>query len=415
MADIRKIKLLRSNRKYYYEIPEQHVIGDINTIELIESLPTVDEVNILDNPSRYIKISDGNETYKYYELLGKKPNEELLDYGEIAVSYGKDTEGIIFKNSNNELVEINPNIRGKVYEILSTLDSEKTGSSENDTIQVIVKQEDGKISDIEVIDNITPAYQEYIENKISFLDTTISGTNNNGTIGITITQTDGLIKDITIEDDLSDTIVEQFNSLNSSVSNTSESGFITVTVEQEKGKLSNITVSDTITSVIEEINESIDNITPAYQEYVTTTINDLDSEKTGSSENDTIQVVVEQIDGKISNIEVIDNITPAYQEYVTTTINDLDSEITATSQSGTVTANIQQVNGVIDNLTVDLVKLFNVNNGIVNIPTTTVQQSLEDDTPNDIKIISNVKVDEYGRLLEIEYTEIDEMYDAGEF
>ena len=401
MADIRKIKLLRSNRKYYYEIPEQHVIGDINTIELIESLPTVDEVNSLDNPSRYIKISNGNETYKYYELLGKKPNEELLDYGEIAVSYGKDTEGIIFKNSNNELVEINPNIRGKVYEILSTLDSEKTGSSENDTIQVIVKQEDGKISDVEVIDNITPAYQEYIENKISFLDTTVSGTNNNGTIGITITQTDGLIKDITIEDDLSDTIVEQFNSLNSSVSNTSENGFITVTVEQEKGKISDI--------------EVIDNITPAYQEYVTTTINDLDSEKTGSSENDTIQVVVEQIDGKISNIEVIDNITPAYQEYVTTTINDLDSEITATSQSGTVTANIQQVNGVIDNLTVDLVKLFNVNNGIVNIPTTTVQQSLEDDTPNDIKIISNVKVDEYGRLLEIEYTEIDEMYDAGEF
>ena len=45
--------------------------------------------------------------FKRSDVANKKPMAEQLEYGEIAINYEKDSEAIFFKNSENNITEIN--------------------------------------------------------------------------------------------------------------------------------------------------------------------------------------------------------------------------------------------------------------------------------------------------------------------
>ena len=43
--------------------------------------------------------------HKRTNIENRKPTSEILSYGEIALNYKKDSEGIFIKNDNDEIVE----------------------------------------------------------------------------------------------------------------------------------------------------------------------------------------------------------------------------------------------------------------------------------------------------------------------
>lgn len=50
-----------------------------------------------------------------YENEPKLPTREQIDYGEIAINYGKDIETIAIKNENDEIIKFIPEHKVKEY------------------------------------------------------------------------------------------------------------------------------------------------------------------------------------------------------------------------------------------------------------------------------------------------------------
>lgn len=155
MAKLRKIQHLRTNVSQYVEI-ERGLILDIHNVPTYDSVPTSQELIGMVNPPKYIFISS---TDKYYTLQGKKPEVQILDYGEIAISYGKNNEAIYLKNSNNEIIEIGADVTKQIVNVLRGLSGNTVGISDDGNIEVAITQEHGKITDVEVINRIPRTYR----------------------------------------------------------------------------------------------------------------------------------------------------------------------------------------------------------------------------------------------------------------
>ena len=110
---MKKILHLRTSALEYVNI-NSNLIPLSASVTTLDTIPTMDEITHMVNPPLYIYIPNMNQ---YYELKGKRPNIKNLEFGELAVSFKKDYEGIIFKNNLNELVEIKPN--NNIYENVS--------------------------------------------------------------------------------------------------------------------------------------------------------------------------------------------------------------------------------------------------------------------------------------------------------
>lgn len=198
MAKLRKIQHLRTSISQYVEI-EKGMILDINNVPSYNSVPTSQDLLGITNPSKYIFIPSTN---KYYALQGKKPEAQILDYGEIAISYGKDNESIYLKNSNNEIIEISADVTKQIVNILRGLSGSNTGTSDDGNIEITVKQTNGKITDITVTETITEELQDYVDETISNLDSSKTGVSNSGLVSVTVEQVDGIISSVSVSDNI---------------------------------------------------------------------------------------------------------------------------------------------------------------------------------------------------------------------
>ena len=196
MAKLRKIQHLRTNVSQYVEI-ERGLILDIPNEPTYDSVPTSQELIGMVNPPKYIFISS---TDKYYTLQGKKPEVQILDYGEIAISYGKNNEAIYLKNSNNEIIEIGADVTKQIVNVLRGLTSNTVGISDEGNIEVAITQERGKITEIRITETITEELQEYVDNEIKKLDSTKTG--DSGLVSVTVEQVDGLINKVEVTDSI---------------------------------------------------------------------------------------------------------------------------------------------------------------------------------------------------------------------
>ena len=196
MAKLRKIQHLRTSISQYVEI-EKGLILDIQNVPTYNSIPTSQELIGMVNPPKYIFISS---TDKYYTLQGKKPEVQILDYGEIAISYGKNNEAIYLKNSNNEIIEIGADVTKQIVNVLRGLTSNTVGISDEGNIEVAITQERGKITEIRITETITEELQEYVDNEIKKLDSTKTG--DSGLVSVTVEQVDGLINKVEVTDSI---------------------------------------------------------------------------------------------------------------------------------------------------------------------------------------------------------------------
>lgn len=217
---------LRSRLCEYKQIRKEEIPTG-STVVLMDSIPTSAELkDSFDNniqPAEYIQVTTNNW---YYQLDGKAPSTDILLYGELAVSYQKGYEKVFFKNSENELVSLQP---------ITNTDSTVIGESNN--VDVEVKQENGKITNVVVTDRT----DEAIENAIQQLDSTVTGESDN--VNIKIYQTDGLISNIVVTDTISDTINNILDSLDSDITSTNGTN-VNVQVVQENGKITKVNVTD---------------------------------------------------------------------------------------------------------------------------------------------------------------------------
>ena len=198
MAKLRKIQHLRTSVSQYVEI-DRGMILDTQNVPTYNSVPTSQELLSMVNPPKYIFIASMD---KYYTLQGKKPDAQILDYGEIAISYGKNNESIYLKNSNNEIIEISADVTKQIVNILHGLSGSTTGISEDGNIEITVNQVNGKIETITVTETITEELQEYVDNTISNLDSIQTGVSNSGLVSVTVSQIDGLINSVIVTDNI---------------------------------------------------------------------------------------------------------------------------------------------------------------------------------------------------------------------
>jgi hypothetical protein len=174
---------LRSRLCEYKQIRKDEIPSGVS-IEVKSSIPTSADIlelfkqNI--QPAEYIQVSTNNW---YYRLDGKAPSTDILLYGELAVSYQKGYEKVFFKNSENELVSLQP---------ITYTDSTVKGESNN--VDVEVKQENGKLTNVVVTDRT----DEAIENAIQQLDSTVESTDGN--INVKIQQIDGKLSSVVVTD-----------------------------------------------------------------------------------------------------------------------------------------------------------------------------------------------------------------------
>lgn len=196
MAKLRKIQHLRTNVSQYVEI-ERGLILDIQNVPTYDSVPTSQELIGMVNPPKYIFISS---TDKYYTLQGKKPEVQILDYGEIAISYGKNNEAIYLKNSNNEIIEIGADVTKQIVNVLRGISGDTVGRSDDGNIEIAITQERGKITKITITETITEELQEYVDDEIKKLDSTKTG--DSGLVSVTVEQVDGLINKVEVTDSI---------------------------------------------------------------------------------------------------------------------------------------------------------------------------------------------------------------------
>lgn len=194
MAKLRKIQHLRTSISQYVEI-EKGLILDTQNVPTYNSVPTSQELIGMVNPPKYIFIPS---TDKYYTLQGKKPDVQILDYGEIAISYGKNNEAIYLKNSDNEIIEISADVTKQIVNILRGISGDAVGRSDDGNIEVAITQEHGKITGITITETITEELQEYVDDEIKKLDSTTTG--NSDLVSVTVKQVDGLINKVEVTD-----------------------------------------------------------------------------------------------------------------------------------------------------------------------------------------------------------------------
>lgn len=370
---------LRSRLCEYKQIRKEEIPSGVS-IEVRSSIPTSADIlelfkqNI--QPAEYIQVSTNNW---YYQLEGKAPSTDILLYGELAVSYQKGYERVFFKNSENELVSLQP---------ITYTDSTVKGESTN--VDIEVKQENGKLTNVVVTDRTDEAIEKAIHYTLQQLDSIAEGTSDK--FDITIYQTDGVISNI----DIVDKMGNLSDDLNANVTSTNGTN-VNVQVIQQEGKItavnvtdntqtaintaintaiSNLDLSDTINTAITESIQTLDEtlvaensnlkieltqtdgliseliITDNTNEAITNAINNLDSTVTSVTENDTKNVNVEiiQENGKLSSINVIDNTNEAIENAIEEALYKLDS--TAEGTSGNVNVKIQQIDGKLSSVVV---------------------------------------------------------------
>lgn len=94
---------VRTNMLQYVKITKSDVpVGA--TVTQVSSVPTPDSLVGVANPSEYIQVTTNNW---YYRLTGKQP-ENILKYGEIAVSYSSGHERLYIQNESGSIVEFRP-------------------------------------------------------------------------------------------------------------------------------------------------------------------------------------------------------------------------------------------------------------------------------------------------------------------
>lgn len=79
------------------------------SVETVGSVPSSEQLEHIQNPSRYIQLDSGN--HWYYELTGKRPSD--LAYGEIAIAFRNGSERIYIRNSSNAVTEFRPWVDNK--------------------------------------------------------------------------------------------------------------------------------------------------------------------------------------------------------------------------------------------------------------------------------------------------------------
>lgn len=305
---------LRSRLCEYKQIRKEEIPSGVS-IEVKSSIPTSAEIlelfkqNI--QPAEYIQVSTNNW---YYQLEGKAPSTDVLLYGELAVSYQKGYERVFFKNSENELVSLQPLPNTSIL-------------TEGENVDIEIIQQEGKITAVNVTDNTNEAIQEAINATLNTMDSSAKGSSDNVTVEVY--QLDGLITDVVV----TDTCANLINNLTSTAKGTSTN--VDVEVKQENGKLTSI------------------NITDRTNEAITNAINTLDSTVTSETENDTknVNVQVVQEDGKLTSINVIDNTNEAINNAIEEAIYKLDS--TTEGTNGNVTVKINQVEGIIETIEIN--------------------------------------------------------------
>lgn len=207
MAKLRTLQHLRTTLAQYVEI-DRNKLGDLTQIPSYDSVPSSEDILNITEPAPYIFIESED---KYYVLQGKKPNTDLLDYGEIAISYKKNSEAIYFKNSNNEIIDV---IETSVSKTINNLDSNITGTSDSGLVSVNINQVDGKISEITVTETITEELQDYVDSTINNLDSIQTGVSDSGLVSVTVRQIDGIIDDVTVTDNFELPTIRKIKTIN---------------------------------------------------------------------------------------------------------------------------------------------------------------------------------------------------------
>lgn len=376
---------LRSRLCEYKQIRKDEIPSGV-TIESKSSIPTSAEIlelfkqNI--QPAEYIQVTTNNW---YYQLEGKAPSPEIVLYGELAVSYQKGYERVFFKNSENELVSLQPitytdstvkgestNIdvevkqeNGKLTNVIVTdrtqeaitnaiseLDSDINSEATNIDVQVI--QEDGKITAVVVNDRTEEAIESGIRHALQQLDGIAEGTSDK--FDITIYQTDGVISDINIVDKMGNLA----DDLNANVTSTNGTN-VNVQVIQQEGKITAVNVTDNTQTAINTAISNLD-LSDTINTAITESIQTLD--ETLVSESNNLKIELTQTDGLISELIITDNITETIEESIETTFQQLDSTVTSVTENDTKNINVEiiQENGKLSSINV----IDNTNEAIAN-------------------------------------------------
>lgn len=161
-------------------------------ITSFDSIPTQEEVRNMVNPPEYIYIPSED---KYYQLKGKQPSIDSIEFGELAISFSEGYESIMFKNKNNKIVEIKPQTNNNNLNVGGTYTIYNPAIAYNDSYTYTWKIPYTSLMTNKIfIDTCTVSVREVATGKQILADITFNSTDETIDIVLTSTNSNGLLE-----------------------------------------------------------------------------------------------------------------------------------------------------------------------------------------------------------------------------
>ena len=161
-------------------------------ITSFDSIPTQEEVRNMVNPPEYIYIPSED---KYYQLKGKQPSIDNIEFGELAISFSEGYESIMFKNKNNKIVEIKPQTNNNNLNVGGTYTIYNPAIAYNDSYTYTWKIPYTSLMTNKIfIDTCSVSVREVATGKQILADITFNSTDETIDIVLTSTNSNGLLE-----------------------------------------------------------------------------------------------------------------------------------------------------------------------------------------------------------------------------
>lgn len=188
---LKHVKHLRTSAIEYVNINVSS-IPLTTSITSLDTIPTTSEIIHMVNPPQYIYIPSED---KYYQLKGKQPNVDILEFGEIAISFSEGYESIMFKNKNNKIVELTPNTNKDYTNVGGTYTIYNPAMPYNDTYEYTWKIPYTELMSNQIlIDTCTVSLKEVATGKQVIGDITFNSADETIDIVLTSTNPNGLLE-----------------------------------------------------------------------------------------------------------------------------------------------------------------------------------------------------------------------------
>ena len=191
MTKKRRFRVLRTSSIEYVNI-NSSIIPVSASITTVDTIPTIDEINVMVNPPEYIYMPSED---KYYQLKGKRPNPENMEYGELAICFKKGYENLMFKNNNNDIIEFNPQTNNNNLNVGGTYTIYNPAIAYNDSYTYTWKIPYTSLMTNKIfIDTCTVSVREVATGKQILADITFNSTDETIDIVLTSTNSNGLLE-----------------------------------------------------------------------------------------------------------------------------------------------------------------------------------------------------------------------------